>query len=89
MSKKYEKYRHFIFVCKDKDCKKAGAKEVEKAFENSVRKQQLTKSTKVFECACTGRCKEAPVAVVNNHWIVRINPDHVDQLVEIYIDESL
>jgi NADH:ubiquinone oxidoreductase subunit E len=89
MSKKYEKYRHFIFVCKDKDCKKAGAKDVEKAFEKSVKSQGLSKSTKVFECACTNRCKEAPVAVVNNHWVVRINPEHVDQLVKSSIDKSL
>ena len=88
MSKKYEKYRHFIFVCKDKDCKKAGAKDVEKAFERSIKKHQLSKSTKVFECLCTNRCKEAPVAIVNNHWMVRINPDHVDQLVESLINES-
>ena len=89
MSKKYEKYRHFIFVCKDKDCKKAGAKEVEKAFEKSVKQHKLTKSTKIFECACTNRCNEAPVAIVNNHWMVRINPNHTDQLVKSCIEESL
>ena len=89
MTKKDEKYKHFIFVCKGKDCKKAGAKDVEKAFEKSIKEHGLNKTTKVFECACTNRCKEAPVAVVNNHWIVRINPDHTDQLVETYIDESL
>jgi NADH:ubiquinone oxidoreductase subunit E len=89
MSKKHEKYRYFIFVCKGKDCKKAGAKDVEKAFEQSVKKQGLSKSTKIFECACTSRCKEGPVAVVNNHWMVRINPEHVNQIVESSIDGSL
>lgn len=87
MSKKHEKYQHFIFVCKDKDCKKAGAKDVEKAFEKSVKKHDLAKSTKVFECACTNRCKEAPVAIVNNHWIGNIEVEEIDKIIDRFFDE--
>ena len=87
MPKKYEKFQHFIFVCKDKDCKKAGAKEVEKAFEKSIKEHGLNKITKVFECACTNRCKEAPVAIVNNHWIGNIDIKEVDKIIENSFDE--
>lgn len=87
MSKKYDKYRQFIFVCKDKDCKKKGAKELEKAFEKEIKKQKFHKHTKVIECKCTGRCEQAPVAIVNNQWLGYVNPDEIGQIVDEYINE--
>lgn len=87
MSKKYDKYRQFIFVCKDKDCKKKGAKDIEKAFEKSLKKQGLHKHTKVLECMCTGSCEDAPVAIVKNKWLGNVKLEDINQIIEQFIDE--
>jgi len=87
MSKKYDKYNQFIFVCKDKDCNKNGAKGVEKAFEKAVKKHGINKHTKIIECKCTGRCEQAPVAIVNNQWLGYVKPEEASDIVQQYMNE--
>jgi len=79
---KYDKIENFIFVCKDKDCKNKGAKNIEKAFEKSIKKMNLHKNSKIIQCACTNRCKEAPVAIINTTWVGNVSVDNVDELVK-------
>lgn len=88
MTEKYDRYRNFIFVCKDKDCKKAGAKELEKSILFEIKKQGLQKSTKIIGCKCTDRCKEAPVVIINNNWIGEVSVDKIDLLIQQYIQEN-
>lgn len=85
MSKKFNEIENFIFICKDKDCKKNEAKALEKAFEKSVKSLKYQKNTKILECKCTGRCKEAPVAIINNTWLGNVNPKEADNIIEQYL----
>lgn len=86
MSEKFDRYRHFIFICKDKDCKKAGAKELEKLIEFEIKKQGVHKITKIITCKCTDRCREAPVVVINNKWLGNVKTDQVETVIHQYIE---
>jgi len=82
MSKAHDKFTNFIFVCAGKDCKKAGAKELEKSFTIELKEKGLSKSVKILNCKCTDRCKEAPVAIVNNHWLGNVRIDQTSDLIK-------
>ena len=85
MSKIYDKYTDFIFVCTGKDCKKAGSKDLKKSFAMELQNKGLNKSVKMIDCKCTDRCKEAPVAIVNNHWQGNVSNDQISELIAKHI----
>ena len=82
MGKDYDKYCHFVFVCNGKDCKKNGAKDLQKQFSKELKERGLQGSAKVIKTKCTGRCKEAPVAIVGQHWLARVKESQVPIIVE-------
>lgn len=87
MTEKYNRYCHFIFICKDKDCKQAGAKEVEKSLGFEVKKRGLQKITKIVTSKCTDRCKEAPVIVINNNWVGNVKAGNAETLIQQFVEE--
>ena len=82
MGKDYDKYCHFVFVCNGKDCKKNGAKDLQKAFSKGLNERGLKGSAKVIKTKCTGRCKEAPVVIVGQHWLSRVKETQVPAIID-------
>ena len=82
MGKEYEKYCHFVFVCNGKDCKKNGAKDLQKQFSRQLTDRGLKGSSKVIKTKCTGRCKEAPVVIVGAKWLGHVKQSQVPIIVE-------
>jgi len=75
--KSYAQYKHFIYICNGGDCKKKGAKDLLKACAKDLKSKGLTKVTKQIKTQCTGRCKEAPVMLVKDHWLTRVKTKDV------------
>ena len=88
MAKDYEKYCQFAFVCNGSDCKKKGAKDLERAFAQEFKKQDVKDSSRTFKTKCTGRCKEAPVVIVGQQWLPKVKPADVPRLVEKYFRKA-
>ena len=84
MGKDYDNYCHFAFVCNGSDCKKKGAKDLERAFAQAFKKQVSKGSARTFKTKCTGRCKEAPVVIVGQEWLPKVKEADVPRLVEKY-----
>ncbi len=85
MGKDYNKVKHFVFICNGKDCKKSGAKDLERAISSDLKSKGLRDKTKILKTKCTGRCKEAPIVLVNNHWLADVKMKDVPDVVEILI----
>ena len=82
MGKDYNKYCQFVFVCTGKDCCKKGGKELQKQFSKELKERGLKGTAKVIKTKCTGRCKEAPVAIVGQHWLSFVKESQVPVIVE-------
>lgn len=80
--KDYENYCHFVFVCNGKDCCKSGAKDLQKQFSRELKDRGLKGSAKVIKTKCTGRCKQAPVAIVGQHWLGNVKESQVPLIVD-------
>ncbi len=55
---------------------------MQKAFKHAVDEEGLKKSTKIFKVKCTGRCKQAPVAIVGDNWLGEVKPTDATKLVK-------
>jgi (2Fe-2S) ferredoxin len=53
-----------VFCCGGGDCAKAGGKESAKALRAEVRAAGLKDQVAFVRTECTGRCKDAPVAII-------------------------
>ena len=78
--KEYDDYTNFVFVCIGKKCKD-DSKALHKAFKHAVEEEGLKKCTKILKVKCTGRCKEAPVAIVGDKWLGKVKPAEATTLV--------
>ncbi|MDQ3394691.1 MAG: (2Fe-2S) ferredoxin domain-containing protein [Bacteroidota bacterium] len=82
MGKDFNKVKNFIFICNGSDCKDAGSKNLEKVFSGELKKIGIREETKIIKTKCTGRCKEAPVVVVENHWLTHVKEKNVEGIIE-------
>jgi NADH:ubiquinone oxidoreductase subunit E len=82
MGKDYNQVKNFIFICNGSDCKSSGAKSLEKSFSHELKKFDLRDKTKIIKTKCTGRCKEAPIVVVDNNWLTKVKEKNVEEIVE-------
>lgn len=82
MAKEFDNYCHFVFVCNGKDCCKNGAKDLQKTFSKELKERGLKSTAKVIKTKCTGRCKEAPVAIVGQQWLGRVKENQVPDIIE-------
>lgn len=78
--KDYSHIEDFVFVCSGKDCKAEG-KSLQKAFKEALEKAGLKKKSKVIKTKCTGRCKEAPVIIIDSQWLGQVKASDAAQLV--------
>lgn len=84
MGKDYSKFERFIFVCNGKKCK-SDAKGLQKAFQAALKDEGLNKQAKVIKTKCTGRCKEAPVAIVGQAWLGHVKEEDAPKLVKKHL----
>jgi NADH:ubiquinone oxidoreductase subunit E len=82
MGKDYNKIKNFIFVCNGSDCKSSGAKDLEKLFSQELKSMGIRDKTKIIKTKCTGRCKEAPVVVVDNNWLTKVKLKNVGDILK-------
>lgn len=80
--KDYDAYCHFVFVCNGKDCCKSGAKDLQKEFSKELKERGLKDAAKVIKTKCTGRCKQAPVAIVGQRWLGNVKESQVPLIIE-------
>ncbi|EMR03659.1 (2Fe-2S) ferredoxin domain-containing protein [Cesiribacter andamanensis] len=78
--KDYSQVQDFVFVCTGDDCK-PDSKSLQKAFKDSLERSGFKKSVKIIKTKCTGRCKEAPVAIIKGEWLGELRPSDADRLV--------
>lgn len=88
MGKDYSKVENFLFICNGSDCKSSGAKELEKMFSYELKYRGLKDKTVIIKTKCTGRCKEAPVVIVNENWLTKVKPRNVEDIVRDAFDDE-
>lgn len=88
MGKDYSQVKNFIFICNGSDCKKSGAKDLEKAVHFELKTRGQKNKSKIIKTKCTGRCKEAPVVLANNQWLSRVRLKEVREIVDDVLDKE-
>ncbi len=59
-----------------------GSKRLEKVFYGELKNLGIKDETKIIKTKCTGRCKEAPVVVVENQWLTQVKEKNVEGIIE-------
>ena len=89
-------YRHHVFVCTGKHCRKTGAEDVHHTLKRCVKDAGLRKTVRVNEAGCMNQCGHGPIVVVypQDQWYAyvdergarRIADEHLnhDHVVEPY-----
>jgi len=89
-----------VFCCGGSDCSKHGSKDVCKALRHEVRDAGLKHSVCFIRTECTGRCKDAPVAIICNGcnftgaevcgavWYRKLKPTDAKSIVEEHLKDG-
>ena len=89
MTKNLERAELVVMVCDGSDCKKKGAKGLQRRAKGALKGHGLSKSSKVLKVGCTGNCKKAPICGVfpRNTWIGNADEDDLEALIERCVNE--
>lgn len=69
--------RKLIFVCNGSDCKKAGAKKLNKELKEVADEAPLKGSCKFIKTQCMDMCKTAPNVIVGDHFCKKTTVEKV------------
>ena len=71
----------FYFICKDSDCVKKGAKDIYKTLKQTLKEENLFKSSRIVKTRCMGGCKNAPVAFIGQEWHTKVKEKQVKEYI--------
>lgn len=78
----HHKVRNFVFVCQGKGCQDKGSRDIGRAFKKAVANRGLGKKSRVLRVMCVGRCKDAPIAIIDRRWFPQLTRKRVKKIVK-------
>lgn len=80
LDKELSSIRNIVYLCWGTDCKKAGAKAIEKSIEGFVAEKGLDASVLVVRTKCVGQCEHAPLLCIQPElaWYGPLEASEVD-----------
>ncbi|HET7479460.1 MAG TPA: (2Fe-2S) ferredoxin domain-containing protein [Rubrobacteraceae bacterium] len=84
---KVRDYGSHVLICAGSDCKKRGAKEVRRAFKDSLRADGINREVRTDTVDCLGLCKHGPNAVVypSGTWYLGLTEYDIPEIVESHL----
>ena len=80
-------YRSHVLVCGGTGCTSSGSKQIQKEFEEQLKKNGLENEVKLVQTGCFGLCALGPVVVVypEGAFYSRVKPEDVEEIVSEHL----
>jgi (2Fe-2S) ferredoxin len=84
---KVRDYDAHVLVCKGGDCKKRGAKDVQRALKDELRASGMNRDVRLDSVDCLGLCKHGPNAIVypSGTWYLGLIESDAPEIVENHL----
>ena len=85
--KNQEKYKYQILVCGGTGCVSSNCADVEKAINEELKEQGLTKDVRVYQTGCMGICAMGPVMLMlpDRTFYTELNPEKAKEIIQSHL----
>jgi (2Fe-2S) ferredoxin len=87
LDKELSSIRHIVYLCWGTDCKKCGAKALEKHTESFLKDKDLVESVLVVRTKCIEQCEHAPLLCIQPElaWYGPVAAAEVDDILSVHL----